>query len=191
MRFGLVLALVSAGIVANSPMSRAASSLFGERELIPSHEDLVPPSEAGQFLVEPVGPDELRLTVKGRTFTSKPAAEKYLAYRAAEATLEQRKTWFTVDGPQHGSDGVVRSFRLENWRPAWRYKLSGAPEWKSWAPGSAEPFFADGKDPKLITEFELTAVIKLRSGKPNTRDPLAFEAEPLAHTLAPQVSPPQ
>jgi hypothetical protein len=39
----------------------------------------------------------------------------------------------TVPVPQRDPAGLRYSFRMDYWRPVWRYKVSGSPAWKSWS----------------------------------------------------------
>jgi hypothetical protein len=162
---------------------------------------MVPPAAAGVFSVQKKGASRLHLTAVGHKFTSRGDVEKYLAYRAADLTLQQKATWFTfiearakgdtVPAPKRDPAGLRYSFRMENWRPAWRYKLAGDAAWKSWSPFSGAPFFADGKDPKTVTDFEVSADIAVHKGQMDDADPLAFEAGAVSDLLINQVSPPQ
>jgi hypothetical protein len=139
--------------------------------------------------------------VTGHKFTSRADAEKYLAWRAADLTLQQKATWFTfvearakgdtVPVPKRDPAALRYSFRMDNWRPSWRYKLAGDAAWKVWSPFSGAAFFADGKDPKTVTDFEVSADIVVRKGQMDDADPLAFEAGALSDLLVNQVSPPQ
>ncbi len=161
---------------------------------------MVPPAAAGVFSVQTKG-NRLHLTVTGHKFTSRAEIEKYLAYRAAELTLAQKGSWFTfaearaktdtVPVPKRDPSGPRYSFRMENWRPVWRYKTAGNSAWTSWSPFSAAAFFADGKDPKTISDFEASADIVVHKGQMDDTQPLAFEAGAVSDLLINQVSPPQ
>lgn len=165
---------------------------------------MVPAAKPGVFSLKTVNPTRFTLTVTGKTFTSREAIEKYLAYRAAEQTLAQKGTWFTlVEGRQKGDAGPepvnddpakagkYYSFRMAYWRPVWRYKMAGSPAWSTWSPFSGAPFFADGKDVKTITDFEVSADIVVRKGVMDGKNPLGFEAAALSDLLINQVSPPE
>jgi len=161
---------------------------------------MVPPAAAGVFSVQQKGA-RLHLTVTGHKFTSRSDVEKYLAYRAAELTLQQKGTWFsfvearvkgdTVPAPKRDPDGLRYSFRMEYWRPVWRYKSAGDAAWKGWSPFSGAAFFADGKDPKTISDFEASADILVHKGQMDDSQPVAFEAGAVSDLLINQVSPPQ
>src|SRR3954465_8885593 len=56
---------------------------------------MVPPAGPGVFSVKKVGPNKFHLVVAGHKFTSRADIEKYLAYRAAQVTIEQKGDWFT------------------------------------------------------------------------------------------------
>ncbi len=161
---------------------------------------MVPPAAAGVFSVEKKGV-RLHLTVTGHKFTARADVEKYLAYRAAELTLEQKGSWFTfaetrakgdtVPVPKRDATGPRYSFRMEYWRPVWRYKTAGNSAWTSWSPFSGAAFFADGKDSKTISDFEASADIVVHKGQMDDTQPLAFEAGAVSDLLINQVSPPQ
>ena len=162
---------------------------------------MVPPAAPGVFTTQKKGANGLHLVVTAHLFTSRSDIEKYLAYRAAELTLQQHGNWFaftearakvrdTVAVPKRDPAGLRYSFRMEYWRPVWRYKLAGDPAWKSWSPFSGAAFFADGKDPKSIATYEVSADITVRKGQMDDADPLGFEAGAVSDLLINQVSPP-
>jgi hypothetical protein len=161
---------------------------------------MVPPAGPGVFTMQKKGANGFHLMVTAHQFTSRSGIEKYLAYRAAELTLQQHGSWFsfvesrakgsTVPVPKRDPAGLRYSFRMDYWRPVWRYKLAGDPAWKSWNPFTGTAFFADGKDPKTITDYEVSADITIRKGPMDDADPLAFEPGALSDLLINQVSPP-
>jgi hypothetical protein len=161
----------------------------------------VPPAGPGVFSAKPVGANHVRLTVTGHAFSGREAIEKYLAYRAAQSTLERKSEWFSFiqtrakgDGapkPKPDPAGMRYSFRMTYFQPVWRYKTAGAQAWKSWSPFSGAPFWADGIDPKNVTDFQVTADIAVQKGPFLDDDPLAFDAAALSDFLINQVSPPQ
>ncbi len=157
---------------------------------------MVPPAGPGVFTAKKTSPTAYKLTVMGHKLTNRLDVEKYLAYRAAELTLEQNADWFTltedrakgetaVPVPKRDPDGPRYSFRMKNFRPVWRYKSSGAAEWKRWSPFSGEAF------PTAIGDFEVTVDIVLRKAPMDDADPLGFEARALSDLLINQVSPPK
>ena len=161
---------------------------------------MVPPAGPGVFTVKSSGPGTFKLMVTGHTFTSRGEIEKYLAYRAARHTIEQGGEWFTLNEdrgkgetaepvPARDLDGPRYSFRMKYFRPVWRYKTNGSPEWTRWSPFTAAPFISG--DPKTITDFEVSAEIVGRKGPMDDADPLAFEAGALSDLLVNQVSPPK
>jgi len=161
---------------------------------------MVPPAAPGVFTMQKKGVNGFHLVVKGHAFTSRSDIEKYLAWRAADLTLQQHGNWFTfseirakgdtVPAPRRDPGGLRYSFRMANFLPVWRYKMAGAPAMQSWSPFSNAAFFADGKDPKKITDFEVSADIVVHKGPMDDADPLAFEAGAVADLLINQVSPP-
>src|SRR5882724_4686238 len=114
---------------------------------------MAPPAGPGVFTVKPSGPGAFKLVVTGHTFTSRGDIEKYLAYRAARHTIEQGGTWFTLNEdrgkgattvpvPARDPEGPRYSFRMKYFRPAWRYKTNGSPQWTRWTPFTGAPFIA-------------------------------------------------
>ena len=160
---------------------------------------MVPPAAPGVFAMQKKGANGLHLVVTAHQFTSRSDIEKYLAYRAAELTMQQHGSWFsfvearskdsTVPVPKRDPAGLRYSFRMDYWRPMWRYKTAGAPAWKSWSPFSGVAFF--GGDPKAVTDFEVSADIVLHKGTMDDANPLAFDASAVSDLLVNQVSPPQ
>jgi hypothetical protein len=160
---------------------------------------MVPPAKPGVFTATKKGANGYHLVVAGHKFSTRSDIEKYLAYRAAELTMEQKANWFTfvesrtkIDTapvPKRDPAGLRYSFRMEYFRPVWRYKTSGNPAWQSWSPfaGAAFPTV----DPKTITDFEVSADIVLRQGQMDDANPLAFEAGAVSDLLINQVSPPE
>jgi hypothetical protein len=164
------------------------------------HPPMVPPAGPGVFAVKPSGPNTFKLVVTGHTFTSRSDIEKYLAYRAARHTIEQGGQWFTfkedrgtgetaVPMPKRDPKGLRYSFRMKYFRPVWRYKTNGSPEWRRWSPFTGASFIS--VDPKTISDFEVSAEIVVRKGPMDDADPLAFEAWALSDLLVNQVSPPK
>jgi hypothetical protein len=185
---GLVL-WTQTGFAAEPASSQAAETL-----------PMVPPAGPGVYSQQKKGAAGFRLVVTGHKFTSRDEVEKYLAYRAAELTMAQKANWFTLtetrvktdtaEVPKRDQGGKRYSFRMEYWRPVWRYKLAGDTAWKNWSPFSGAAFFADGVDPKTIAAFEVSADITLRSGPMDDANPLAYEAGAVSDLLVNQVSPP-
>jgi hypothetical protein len=184
------------GMLAAEPPS--ANLAAPDHIVISNNPPMVPPAGPGVFVVQKKGPNRFRLVVAGHKFTSQTEIEKYLAYRAAELTQDQKGTWFTfVEARTKGytvpvvkpdPTGLRYSFRMEYFRPDWRFKLNDSPAWKSWSPFSGNAFFAD--DTKTIAAFEVSADIVVHKGQMDDTNPLAFEAGAVSDFLVNQVSPP-
>ena len=167
----------------------------------PETDPTVPQAKPGVYSEIKQSATRFRVTVKGQTFTARHAMEKYLLYRAAMLALEQRSPWFTlVEGrspgdtaplPQADPSGYHYSFRMAYWRPVWRYKLAGSASWSTWSPFSGAAFFADGKDPKTVSGYEVSADIVMQKGRMDDRNPLAFEPRAVSEFLVNQVNPPE
>jgi len=185
--------LSGASFAAEAPADQPASA---------SVQDQAPevlPAKPGVFVLQKKGATRYRLAVTAHKFTSRDAIEKYLLYRAAELTLDQHDSWFTLietrtkgdTAPPSRTDpaGLRFSFRMAYWRPVWRYKLAGAAGWKNWSPFSGAAFPVT--DPNAVTDFEVSADIVLHKGIMNDADPLAYEAGAVSDLLVNQVSPPE
>jgi hypothetical protein len=150
----------------------------------------------GVFALKKTGA-ALHLSVTGHSFTAKAALENYLAFRAAEATLDNRMQWFsftehraksdTVPVPKGDPAGPRFSFRMEYFRPQWRYRLAGAKAWTSWSPLSGKPF----PDLKGATDYQLSADIVPHKGMLDDISPLAFDAGATSDYLINQVQAPK
>jgi hypothetical protein len=158
------------------------------------------PSAPGVWSVRKQG-DATRLVVTGKAFTSREAIEQYLAWRTAEHVMAAKARWFSfverrmagdkVVTPKPDAEGQRYSFRLEYFRPTWRYKTAGSPDWKVWRPLAGAPFFASTIDPKTISDYEVSADIIPRSGMLVDYDPLAFDASAVSDYLINQVTTPR
>ncbi len=187
-----------------APAAEPASASTSAPAPMPASPDaapMVPPAKPGVYSQTKQNATRYRLTVKGHAFTARDAVEKYLLYRAADLALQQHFPWFTLAESRSKGDtepvpkpdptGLHYSFRIKYWRPVWRYKLAGAPAWSSWSPFSGAAFFADGKDAKTITDFEVNADIVMHKGPMDDNNPLAFEAGAVSDFLVNQVLPPE
>jgi len=190
-----VLVLATPVYAAEAPASASASQNAGAA---PSDTPpTVPPAAPGVFTAQKKGANGFHLVVKGHKFTSRRDIELYMAYRASEITQDQKGSWFTVTESRakgdtapvpHRDPAANRfSFRMEYFRPVWRYKTSGSPAWQTWSPFASAAF----PDPKTVTDFEASADIVLRKGPMDDANPLAFEAGAVSDLLINQVSPPE
>ena len=177
---------------------RAARLAAAERP-----QDFMPPAPAataealaaGPFEARSTGNRQYRISTSGRTFTSREAIEKYLAYRAALHTVQNKGTWFEViesrrrgDLPPPEGHPVIRySFRMQNFLPVWTYKTASG-ETRTWRPYTNEPFPVD--ELKAATSYEVAMDIRLHDGMVTGADPLAFSAFALSDYLINQVTPP-
>jgi hypothetical protein len=201
MKRKLVTGLAFAALCASLATSFAQNPPPAPAKAAPATDTLpmVPPAKPGVFAAQKKGAAGYHLVVTGHKFSTRDDIEKYLAYRAAELTMEQKANWFTfvearakgdtVPAPQRDPAGLRYSFRMEYWRPVWRYKTKDAPTWKSWSPFAGAAFIS--ADPKTITDFEVSADIVLHKGPMDDANPLAFEAGAVSDLLINQVSPPE
>ena len=191
--FATALAFLSAGLAhAQTPQQPQGAP--------PPAPVLGPPAPAaGVYLVRKSGATNLRLIVTGKAFTGRQGLENYLAWRAASETMANKFQWFAfterraktdkVPAPKGDPAGPRYSFRMEFFRPQWRYKLAGSPAWKSWSPFSGAAFPA--LDPKTVTDYELSADIVMHKGMLDDVSPLAFDAGALSDYLINQVETPK
>ena len=199
-RFGIGFALVAlcaslGTCFAKNPPAKPAPAPAQASDNLP----MVPPAKPGVFTAQKKGASGYHLVVVGHKFSTRGDIEKYLAYRAAELTMEQKASWFTLVEARAKGDtvpvskrdpaGLRYSFRMDYWRPVWRYKTSGSPAWQSWSPFAGAAFIS--ADPKSITDFEVSADIVLHQGPMDDANPLAFEAGAVSDLLINQVSPPE
>jgi hypothetical protein len=143
-----------------TPASAPAKPAQASSDTLP----MVPPAKPGVFTATKKGADRYHLVVAGHKFTTRSDIEKYLAWRAADLTMADKASWFTfVESrtkadtaavPKRDPAGLRYSFRMEYFRPVWRYKTNGSPAWKSWSPFAGAAFITD--DPKSITDFEVS-----------------------------------
>ena len=139
----------------------------------------------------------LHLIVSGHHFTSRGALEKYLAFRAAGETQAAKFQWFsiiehrakgdTVPVPKGDPTGPRFSFRMEYFRPQWRYRVAGSQKWQAWSPLSGQPF----PDLKTATDYQLSADIVMHKGMVDDVSPLAFDASAVSDYLINQVEAPE
>ena len=171
--------------MAQSPEHAPAAASFGPAAPGP-----------GVFTVKRQG-ERLHLTLSGHTLSARKDPEMYLAYQAAVQTLEARYAWFTLvpdakggksSVPKPDPAGMRFSFRMEFFRPAWRYKIAAGP-WKTWHPDAGTSFL-DGTDPATVSQFEVTADIQLHKGMMDGADPLAFDGSALSDFMINKVSQP-
>jgi len=192
--------VAASSFAADPPAKTATSASTPAAAQTPDNPPMVPPAAPGVFAMQKKGANGFHLVVKGHAFTSRSDIEKYLAWRAADLTLQQHGSWFTFSEirtkgdtmpvPKRDPEGLRYSFRMANFLPVWRYKLGSAAAWQSWSPFTGAAFFTDGKDPKKITDFEVSADIVVHKGPMDDADPLAFEAGAVSDLLINQVAPP-
>jgi hypothetical protein len=197
----IATAALCACLMLGSVLAARAAAETAPTPESPQSAPMVPPAKPGVYSQTRQGSAGYRVTVTGHVFTSREAVEKYLLYRAAELALQQHVPWFTLTERRSKGDtapvpkpdpaGLHYSFRMKYWRPAWRYKLSGTPAWSVWSPFSDAAFFADDKNAKTVTDFEVSADIVMHKGPIDDSNPLAFEPGAVSDFLINQVSPPE
>lgn len=176
----------------------AALSLLGGGLAVaapaPQAEQAAPAADAAvAYTVKRVKRGVYRLTATGTGVASRTAVEQRLAYKAAQLTIEQRGGWFELveEGAAKAaaatSDGKRYSFRMQNWRPAWRFKSGSKWQAVDLAAGQPAP-----TDPAQAFEASVTvAVHEGRLRMSDAENPRAFDAWAVSDYLKEQVEPPQ
>src|SRR5262249_48109610 len=141
---GLALAALCASIglafAAETPTPASAPAKPAPAQAAPAASDslpMVPPAKPGVFTATKKGATGYHLVVAGHKFSTRGDIEKYLAWRAADLTMEQKASWFTfvetrakgdsAAVPKRDPAGLRYSFRMDYFRPVWRYKVKGSP----------------------------------------------------------------
>lgn len=151
----------------------------------------------GGYSHEQLGPDLFRVRFHGNSLTSRETVEAYLLYRAAELTIEQGGSWFTIldRETEHTvtreirRDPVYRPWYGPNygyWLPYWNYRVRGQ-GWIYWDPWHADPFWADRFDAREIEAFEVSAEIRIGRGAVPANDPRAYDARRVMADIGPRV----
>src|SRR5690349_14900561 len=140
MAFTAVLVLTAPSFAQNAPTPPPASDT----------PPTVAPAAPGVFTATKKGANGYHLVVTGKKFTSRHDIAFSMAYRASESTQEKKGRWFTATESRakgdtepvpHRDPAANRfSFRMEYFRPVWRYKTGTAPDWKRWSPFSGAAF---------------------------------------------------
>src|SRR5262245_1742350 len=86
----LVALCASAGFAQNAAPAPAKPAAAAS-----DNPPMVPPAKPGVFTAQKKGATGYHLVVAGHKFTTRDDIEKYLAYRAAELTMEDKSSWFT------------------------------------------------------------------------------------------------
>lgn len=146
--------------------------------------------EANRFMV----------TFAGNSVTSRETVERYLLFRAAELTLQNRADWFSVvdrDTERKSDTYVDRPFGPSfggygywgpgwgYWGPSWRYSRRGF-GWGGWGGYGADPFF-DDYQVRQIDRYEAQAEIITGRGAKPANDRHAFDAHDVVNRLGPTI----
>jgi hypothetical protein len=137
-----------------------------------------------------------RVSFVGNSLTSREQVEPYLLYRAAELTLQQGSSCFTLVNRQTDSD--VR-FRVDpygpygggfypGWSPYWN--LRGPWGWHYYDPWYGGPFFPGHYDIDTVVSYQAMADIALSRG-PCAAGPGTFDAAQIVQNLQPRIVPPK
>lgn len=139
------------------------------------------------YAVKRVKPGTFRLAASGPGAPSRTAVEQFLAFNAAQLTVRERGGWFEIMEPgakpaaAPAVPGKRYSFRMDSWRPAWRYRTAAG--WRE----------VDDVPPASVQAFEAVATIVIHQGPlqaENADNARAFDAWALSDYLREQVQPP-
>jgi hypothetical protein len=141
---------------------------------------------SAKLSVQKISPTSFRLVLTGQAGPSRGVVENRLADEAAKLTLQQHGQWFVavepaVNGwtpPSADPLGKRFSFRMENWRPSWRFKAE-----KDWSNGPPAAGSA-------VTAYEVRADIVVHQGRFDGVEPLGYDAAMLDDYLRDQVAVP-
>lgn len=138
-----------------------------------------------------------RVSFFGNSLTSRQQVENYLLYRAAELTLQQGYTCFTVvnrgtdrdtriQADPYGPFGGYGGFGgyYPGWSPYW--SMHGPWGWHNYDPWRGGPFFPRSYDMRTIDRYQATAEIALSRGSCQTA-PTTFNAAQVVQNLRPYI----
>jgi hypothetical protein len=178
LKCGGVAAVTAAVLLAGCASVESSSS--AQAVLLSDH-------TGAKLSVQKIGSASFRLVLTGQTAPSRAVVENRLADEAAKLTLQQHGQWFmAVEPAANGwtpptADPLGKrfSFRMENWRPSWRFKAE-----KGWTNG---PPPASGS---AVTAYEVRADIVVHQGRFDGVEPLGYDAAMLDEYLREQVAVP-
>lgn len=188
----------------NSPrmpvlLAALALALVACAQATPYQPESASAAVSGGYSDERIGEDTYRVSFHGNSLTSRETVEAYLLYRAAELTLAEGGTWFTILD-RETEHRVTREVRRDPfyrpwyaptygaWLPYWQYRVRCG-GWFYWDPWHADPFWADRIDERLVEEFEASAEIRIGRG-PTPREDRSLDARQVIEDIGPKVKRP-
>lgn len=155
----------------------------------------------GGYSEQRLGPNRFIVRFHGNELTSRDRVEKYLLFRAAEVTVQNGASWFSIVDRHTEHD--VRTYARPGpfagpfygspygyWRPHWRYYRRGY-GWDVWHPEYGGPFWGDTIDIDTVESYEASAEIVLRKGPMMATDQRAFDARRVLADLGPTIELPR
>jgi hypothetical protein len=136
-----------------------------------------------------------RVNFAGNSMTSRETVEGYLLFRAAELTVQEGYTSFSIVDRHTDKDTRTYIDPLYSpwygpgygyWRPSWRY-YGGGYGWRTWDPFWGGPFWGDSIDVQTVQKFEASAEIVMNKGPKDPNDVRAFDARAVIANLQPRV----
>ena len=150
---------------------------------------------SGGYASEQIAANRFRVMFAGNSLTSRERVERYLLFRAAELTLEQGFTHFSIvdrvtdrDVDTYVTRSPFYGGRFGWWRPHWRYY--GRWGWRSWDPWFGDPFWADDIDVRTVERYEALAEILLQRGAQGDPERVLDARDVIAH-LGPNIEVPR
>lgn len=154
-------------------------------------------SASGGYTNQQLDQTHFRVAFFGNSLTSRQQVENYLLYRAAELTLQQGSSCFTIvnQGTDRRTSVQVDSFGggfgsgfgggfYPGWRPSWR--LHGSFGWYNYNPWMGDPFFPGSYDVNTIDSYQAMADIAL-GGATCQPGPATFNAAQVVQNLRPMI----
>lgn len=156
-----------------------------------------PGGERGGYASQQLDQTHFRVSFVGNTLTSRQQVENYLLYRAAELTLQQGYSCFTIVNRDtdawtqvrvspfggYGGYGAYGASYYPGWTPYWR--LRGPWGWYNYDPWMGDPFFPGRYDVDTVTSYQAMADIAL--GRNCTAGPGTFAAQQVIQNLQPYI----
>lgn len=152
-------------------------------------------SQRGGYASQQLDQSHYRVMFIGNTLTSRQQVENYLLYRAAELTVQQGSTCFTIVNKDTDQNTQVRMSPFSRygggyypgWAPSWR--LGGPWGMYDYNPWMGGPFFPGRYDIDTVTSYQAMADIALTPACGSA--PGTFNAQQVIQNLQPYIVRPQ
>ena len=143
------------------------------------------------YATQQLDQNHYRVMFVGNSLTSRQQVENYLLFRAAELTLQQGYSCFTIVNRDTDQNTQVRvspfgrygAGYYPGWSPYWR--LRGPWGWHSYDPWLGDPFFPGRYDVDTVTSYQAMADIAL--SRTCGTAPGSFNAQQVVTNLQPYI----